>query len=104
MSSPKWVQRLQERWNLKSAWQVVLVLLAFACTGTTVLFIKEPLLDFLGISEKGGWIRTVLYLLAVLPLYNILLLAYGAVFGQFRFFWEFEKRTLRRILKLFRRK
>lgn len=77
-------------------------MLAFACTGTTVLFIKEPLLGFLGISEKGGWVRTVLYLLAVLPLYNILLLAYGAVFGQFRFFWEFEKRTVRRMLKLFR--
>lgn len=101
MASPKWVQRLQERWKLGSAWQVVLVLLAFACTGTTVLFIKEPLLSFLGISEKGGWVRTVLYLLAVLPLYNILLLAYGAIFGQFRFFWEFEKRTLKRILRLF---
>lgn len=97
MGSPKWVIRLQERWKLKSAWQVVLVLLAFACTGTTVLFIKKPLLDFLGISGQEGWIGTLLYLLAVLPLYNVLLLIYGAIFGQFRFFWEFEKKTFKRM-------
>jgi hypothetical protein len=77
---------------------VVLVLIVFALTGFTILFIKKPIFDFLGISmERGGFWKTVLYLLLVLPLYQIILLIWGFVFGQFAFFWEKEKQFLRRI-------
>jgi hypothetical protein len=77
---------------------VVLVLIVFALTGFTILFIKKPIFDFLGISmERGGFWKTVLYLLLVLPLYQIILLIWGFVFGQFSFFWEKEKQFLRRI-------
>ncbi len=92
------LDRLQEKWHLKSLWQVVIVLIVFALTGFTVLFIKQPIFDLLGITlEKGGFWKTVLYLLLVLPLYQLILLFYGFVFGQFDFFWEKEKQFFRRI-------
>ena len=108
MTSPKpgFLQRLQSKWQLKSLTQVLLVLLAFACTGTTILLIKNPLLAFFGIERGGGQgaLNTLLYLLLVLPLYQILLLAYGFIFGQFRFFWEKEKQLVKRIGGIFIRK
>ncbi|MGY6559081.1 MAG: DUF6787 family protein [Nitritalea sp.] len=90
--------RLKEKWGLKSMWQVGLILLVFALTGTTVLLIKQPLLQLLGVdmSQGGAW-KTVLYLLFVLPLYQLILLFYGALLGQFSFFWEKEKALFRRI-------
>lgn len=95
---PSFLQKLQSKWNLNSLRQVVLVLIVFALTGFTILFIKKPIFDFLGISmERGGFWKTVLYLLLVLPLYQIILLIWGFVFGQFAFFWEKEKQFLRRI-------
>jgi hypothetical protein len=97
------LQRLQTKWKLDSLFQVVMVLVVFACTGFTILFIKNPILDFFGV-EKGGFLNTVLYLLLVLPLYQIFLLIYGFVFGQFRFFWEKEKQIFRRIGALFSKK
>lgn len=104
MDTPKWIERLQAKWNLKSAKQVVIVLIVFACTGTTVLLIKNPILNFFGISGMQGWLKNILYLVAVLPLYNVILLAYGALFGQFAFFWEFERKFVKRIYGLFQRK
>jgi hypothetical protein len=103
---PGFLQRLQSKWQLKSLTQVLLVLLAFACTGTTILLIKNPLLAFFGIERGGGQgaLNTLLYLLLVLPLYQILLLAYGFIFGQFRFFWEKEKQLVKRIGGIFIRK
>lgn len=96
---PNFLQRLQSKWNLQSLRQVLLVLLVFALTGFTILFIKKPIFDFLGISmERGGFWKTVIYLLLVLPLYQIFLLAWGFVFGQFAFFWEKEKAFFRRII------
>jgi hypothetical protein len=86
------------RWKLKSLWQVVLVLVVFACTGTTVLYLKAPLFWLLGITEKTSVVwRTVIYIVAILPAYQVLLLMYGFLFGQFQFFWDFEKKMLRRM-------
>jgi hypothetical protein len=105
MTSPKpgFLQRLQSKWQLKSLTQVLLVLLVFACTGTTILLIKNPLLAFFGIERGGdqGLRNTIAYLLLVLPLYQIMLLVYGFIFGQFRFFWEKERQLVQRIGKLF---
>ncbi len=100
---PGFLQRLQTKWKLDSLFQVVMVLVVFACTGFTILFIKNPILDFFGV-EKGGFVNTTLYLLLVLPLYQIILLIYGFIFGQFDFFWEKEKQIGRRIAGLFRKK
>ena len=101
---PSWSQKLQERWQLKSGWQVLLVLITFACTGFSVLFLKEPLYALAGIDAQTPlWWRSLYYCLTVLPAYQVLLLAWGFLFGQFRFFWNFEKRLFGRIFGFFRR-
>jgi hypothetical protein len=97
-SRKTWLQKLQDKWKLKSIWQVILVLVVFACTGMTVLYIKKPIFALLGVDmSTGGFYKTVLYLLLVLPLYQLFLLLYGFIFGQFGFFWEKEKQFFRRI-------
>jgi hypothetical protein len=101
MPETSWVQRLKTRWNLKSPYQVIIVLIVFACTGFSVLFIKKPILKILSGSEEVSAAGTILYYVLILPLYNVLLLAYGFVFGQFDFFWQFEKRFFRRIISTF---
>lgn len=96
-----WMKKLQDRWGV-SGTRVIIILIVFALTGTTVLYIKSPILNFIvGESEKT-WIHSLIYFILILPIYNILLLAYGAILGQFQFFWEFEKRFFRRIF--FRKK
>jgi uncharacterized membrane-anchored protein len=98
-SNDNFLEKLQSKWKLKSLFQVIIVLVVFALTGFTILFIKKPIFDFLGISmDRGGFWKTVLYLLLVLPLYQIILLFWGFIFGQFGFFWEKEKQFLRRIM------
>jgi hypothetical protein len=98
-----WVEKLKNRWKLKSAWQVAVVLLAFACTGFTILFIKNPLLNFLAGEQGNSTLASVLYYIFILPLYNVILLGYGFIFGQFRFFWEFEKRFMERFFTWLKR-
>lgn len=94
-----WFRRLQRRWGLQNATQVWIVLLVFACTGTTAVYIKKPIFALLGIDTATPWYwRTFWWLLTVLPAYQVLLLFYGFVFGQFRFFYNFEKRLFSRLL------
>ena len=95
-----WLDKLQEKWGLKSLWQVVIVMIVFACTGFTVLFIKTPILNLITGGGEKEWWMTVIYILFILPIYNIILLFYGFIFGQFQFFLAYEKKMLNR----FRRK
>jgi hypothetical protein len=97
MASPKWIQRLQDRWHVKSAWQVIIILIVFACTGFTVMFIKPVITEWLFHENHPGWF-SILYWVLILPIYNLFLLFYGFVFGQFQFFWAFEKRFFSRII------
>ena len=101
MAETSWIQRLKTKWNLKNPYQVIVILVVFACTGFTVLFIKNPILKFLSGSDEVTTTGTILYYIFILPLYNVLLLGYGFVFGQFDFFWQFEKRFFERIISPF---
>lgn len=103
METPQWITRLAQRWNLKGATQVVIVLVVFACTGITVMLAKEYILIFLLGEDGNTKLASVLYYIFILPIYNVVLLFYGFVFGQFSFFWEFEKRTFRRLASLIHR-
>ena len=76
----------------------MIILVVFACTGFTVMFLKDPLLSLVAPVEERNWVFSVVYYLLILPIYNLILLVYGFLFGQFRFFWAFEKRMFSRLI------
>jgi len=94
------VDKLKKRWNVNSGLQVLLIIIVFACTGYSIIGIKH----LLGITFSTPLFYRVTYYIAVLPIYNILLLGYGWLFGQFQFFFNFEKRFFGRIVNLFKSK
>lgn len=99
---PNFLQRLQTRWGVHSIWQVLVILLVFALTGFSAMYVKRPIFAWLGIDESTPvWMRVVVWLLTVFPAYQVLLLFYGFLLGQFTFFWNFEKRMLLGIKKIF---
>jgi len=96
-----WIEKLKERWQVTSLFQIVIILVVFSLTGFSLLFIKKPLYALVGIGpETPAWIRIVFWVVALLPVYNAMLLFYGFLFGQFRFFWNFEKRMFGRIFRI----
>ena len=93
----RWSKQLQERWHV-SGTQVMLILIVFACTGVTVLLLKRPVVNFFAGDSSPSLLFSILYYILILPIYNIILLIYGFLFGQFQFFWNFEKKMFNRIL------
>jgi hypothetical protein len=89
------IQKLQDRWKVDSPIKVILILTVFALTGSTVVYIKGYVKPYF----QDYWWFDLLYYVAILPVYNLILLIYGFIFGQFSYFWEFEKRFFARIFK-----
>jgi len=97
------LEKLKAKWGLESIFQVIIILLVFSITGTTVVFLRKTLFNFLGFTEQTSmWLKTVTYIVFVFPAYQVLILVYGAIFGQFHFFWEKEKKLARWFMKLFK--
>jgi hypothetical protein len=98
------IEKLKQRWNVRSGLDVLVILVVFACTGFSILYIKKGLFALIGLDEAtASWIRWVVNILIILPLYQVVLLAWGWIWGRFTFFWEFEKRMMSRIASLFKK-
>lgn len=87
----------KERWNIKSNWQVFVILVVFAVTGSTSAYLSKPILALFGIvkGSVSNWIYYPLYIILIFPIYQVLLVSFGFIFGQFTFFWAFEKKMLK---------
>lgn len=91
------LDRLKEKWNIKSNLQLVLILVIFSVTGSASLVVRKFVFEWIGITpDTSLWIKVPLYVLIIVPAYQILFLIIGTLFGQFKFAWEFEKRVFSR--------
>lgn len=98
------MNKLKNKWKVESNLQFILIIIVFAITGSTSAYIIRPVLYAIGFTKQAlgdAWYHGVLYILieilAILPIYFPLLLLVGTIFGQFKFFWNFEKRMFSRM-------
>ncbi len=97
---PNPIKWLMKRWEVSSYWQFSVIFLVFGLTGSSAVYVKKPIYTFLEIpSELDWWYSIPLWLVVTFPVYQLLLLFYGTLLGQFRFFWEFEKKMWKRMLR-----
>ncbi len=91
------MSNFKKRWNIKSNWQVFVIIVVFAITGSCSAILSKPVLSFFGIirNETSAWLYWPLYIILIFPIYQVLLVTFGFIFRQFEFFWAFEKKMLR---------
>lgn len=93
------MKKLKEKWGITSNFQLIIILLVFSITGSVAIVIAKPVLNLIGLERTTvvPWIFWPIRILIVFPIYQILILIIGALFGQFKFFWNFEKKMLSRL-------
>lgn len=92
------MNRLKAKWEIESNTQLIIIFIVFAVTGSTASKIAAPLVHFFGIySETYPILYWPLRIILIFPLYQVLLILFGWIFGQFKFFWTFEKKMLKRL-------
>ena len=92
------MKKLKQRWNITSNWQLTVVFVVFAITGSTSAKFAAPLTDAIGLTKEAGWyFYWPVRILIIFPVYQVLLVFFGWLFGEYHFFWNFEKKMLRRM-------
>ena len=92
------LKKIKEKWAITSNLQLVTILVVFAVTGSLSAWVSQPLLDFIGLDKTAvsGWVFWPIKILIVFPIYPVLIVVIGTLFGQYAFFWNFAKKMLGR--------
>lgn len=90
--------KLEKRWIVTYRWEIIRVFIVFAVTGSSSLLIGRPIIKLIGVTKENlnPLLYWILFVIIGLVFYQILLVTFGWLFGQFKFFWEFEKKMLKR--------
>ncbi len=100
MSEPKFVQRLKQKYGLKTNAELIVIMTVFSLAGMAIVWVRKPIFHLLGITDTTPFIlKFFAWLAVVFPTYQINLLVFGFLFGQFSFFWEREKVLWRFLLR-----
>ncbi len=91
-------KKLEGKWVVEQRWEIIRIFLVFAITGSSSVIVGRPIIKFLGITKDNlnPFLYYLLFIGISLVFYQILLVAFGWLFGQFKFFWQFEKKMLGR--------
>ncbi|TAH00897.1 MAG: diacylglyceryl transferase [Sphingobacteriales bacterium] len=93
-------KRLQQKWKV-NGWQLFLILCVFAITGSTTAWISKSITSWVGLTPQSPLLyRAGLRTLVLLFGYQVIILVVSIPFGQFNFFWNYEKKILRWLGKL----
>lgn len=101
MSEPQFLQRMKTKYNVQTTLELAKIMAVFSLAGMAIVWVRKPIFHALGITAKTPFVlKFVAWLAVVFPTYQINLLIFGFLFGQFPFFWEREKKFLRFLYKI----
>ena len=92
------INKVESRWLVDQRWELIRIFIVFAITGSSSVFVGRPFIQIIGITKENlhPLFYWILFLTVSLIFYQILLVLLGWIFGQFQFFWNFEKKMIRR--------
>jgi len=95
------INKLKKFFKATSNWHLFIIFLVFGISGSLSVIVSEPIIKLFKINELID--DYILYLtvrvLIIFPVYQIVLLFVGALFGQYKYFLNFEKKMLMRFKK-----
>ena len=93
------LKKILNKFHAKSFKHLMIIFTVFALSGSCSLLISFPILSVLDLEEVINFYPLYLFvrIILLIPIYQILLIIIATLFGQFNYFWVFEKKFLKRL-------
>ena len=92
------LNNLVKRFNAKSNKHLLIIFIIFSLSGSGSLFISAPIISAINLEILITYypLYLLVRILIIIPIYQIILIIIATLFGQFNYFWKFEKKILQR--------
>ena len=93
------MNKLKQKWGITSNWQFFIILVVFSVNGSLAVKLAKPLTHLIGVDREtaSAWLYWPVRVMLIFPIYQFLLVIVGTIFGQHQFFWNMEKKMLKRM-------
>ena len=93
------IQNLIKKFNAKSKAHLLIIFFVFGLSGSFSLWISSPIMAALDLKNilNNYPLYIFLRVLIIIPIYQFILIIFATLFGEFEYFWRFEKKFLKRI-------
>jgi len=77
----------------------LIIFIIFALSGSGSLFVSSPILSVINLDSLVTFypLYLLIRIIIIIPIYQIMLIIIATLFGQFNYFWKFEKKFLQRL-------
>ena len=93
------IQNLIKKFNAKSKVHLFVIFFVFGLSGSFSLWISSPIISALDLKNMLNNYPLYLFfrIVIIIPIYQLILIVVASIFGEFQYFWKFEKKFLKRI-------
>lgn len=90
--------KLMHKWGIRTELRFWIIMAVFSLAGSSTVWIRKPVFAMMGVGPETNFLlKFLLWLAVIFPSYQIMLMFWGTLLGQFHFVWWFEKKMLRRM-------
>jgi len=93
------LQRLVKKFEANSLKHLLIIFIIFSLSGSGSLLISSPILSVIDLKSIVSYYPLYIFIriLIIIPIYQLILIIIATLFGQFKYFWRFEKKFLQRL-------
>ena len=93
------LRKLVKKFKADSIKHLLLIFTIFALSGSGSLLISDPILVALDLKSfvTSYPLYIFIRILIIIPIYQLMLIIIATIFGEFKYFWQFEKKFLQRL-------
>ena len=93
------IEKLVNKFKANSMRHLFIIFIIFALSGSGSLFISSPILIVLGLDKLITFYPLYIFvrIILIIPIYQFILIIIASLFGEFDYFWKFEKKFLQRL-------
>jgi|TARA_B110000881_G_scaffold191967_1_gene184321 hypothetical protein len=93
------LQKIIDKFHAKSFKHLIIIFLVFALSGSASLLMSSSILTALNLKELINFypLYLLVRIILLIPIYQLVLIIIATLFGEFRYFWNFEKKFFKRL-------
>ena len=93
------LKKITNKFHAKSLKHLTVIFIVFAISGSASLYISTLILSLINLKEIINYypLYLVIRIIFLIPIYQLVLIIIATIFGEFQYFWNFEKKFLKRL-------
>ena len=93
------LKKIINKFHARSFKHLIIIFLVFALSGSASLLMSSSILTALNLKELINFypLYLLVRIILLVPIYQLVLIIIATLFGEFRYFWNFEKKFFKRL-------